>query len=134
MTRRRKAWNMSNPLYRYLHGHKRSHRRRTHAHKVKTMARRHYGRRHHRRGGRRGGNFLMKGLFGSKVPFGLLGLIGAGWVYTNYVSPSVPKVVPMQNALTESAVLGGLPAAVGSFLAGGNLGGSSGGSPNGASF
>lgn len=93
-----------------------------------TMARRRKG--GFRRGRARGGNILMKGFFGSKVPFGLLGLVGAGYLYSKFVSPSVPKVIPMQSALTESAVIGGLPAAIGSFLAGSNLGVSSSGSAN----
>lgn len=68
------------------------------------------------------GNILMKGFFGSKIPFGLLGLVGAGYLYSKFVSPSVPKVIGMQSALTESAVIGGLPMAVGSFLAGSSSG------------
>jgi hypothetical protein len=71
-----------------------------------------------RRGGsKRGGNILMKGVFGRAIPFGILGLVAAGFAYSKFVSPSVPKVLPMQSALTESAVIGGLPMAAGSFLA-----------------
>lgn len=89
-----------------------------------------------RRFGRRGGrvNLLMRGLFGSKIPFGLAGLVGAGYIYTKFVSPMIPKVVPMQSAVTESAVIGGLPMLVGSFLAGSSVssGGFAGDSTSGA--
>jgi hypothetical protein len=72
-----------------------------------------------RRGVKKGGNLLMKGFFGRAVPFGVLGLVAAGFAYSKFISPSVPKVLPMQSALTESAVIGGLPMAAGSFLANG---------------
>ena len=60
----------------------------------------------------------MKGFIGSKVPFGIIGLVAAGYLYTKFVSPSVPKVIPMQSNLTESIAIGGLPMAAGAFLAG----------------
>jgi len=78
------------------------------------------------RRGKSSGGFIMKGMLGSKIPFGIIGLVAAGYLYSKFASPMVPKVIPMQSALTESAVIGGLPMAAGSFLAGAtNSGGSS---------
>lgn len=87
------------------------------------------------RKGRRGGksNIVMKGLFGSKIPFGIIGLVAAGYIYSRFVSPMVPKMIPMQSSLTESAVIGGLPMAAGSFLAGQTSGGN-GSDTSGAAF
>lgn len=60
----------------------------------------------------------MKGLVGNKVPFGLLGLVAAGAVYSMFISPMVPKVAGnLQTPVTEAAVLGGAPAAAGALIA-----------------
>lgn len=87
-----------------------------------SMARKGRGR---SKGGR--GNIIMKGVFGSKIPFGIVGLVAAGYIYSKFVSPSVPKIAGnMQTAVTESAVIGGVPMALGAFVANGmNLGSSS---------
>jgi len=123
--RKKKAWNMTNPLYRFLHSKGKAKKTRKNRVRSVGMARYKFRRKGRSNGGGGIGRFVMKGVAGSKVPFGLLGLVAAGYAYARFASPSVPKVVPMQSALTESAVLGGLPAAVGAYLAGMTSGGNS---------
>lgn len=114
MARRKKAWNMSNPLYRYLHGGGRTKTRR-----VSTMARR--GRKSYRRrgGGGFGGSKVFglstKGLIGG---LGILGLAG-GVLFGEQLGAMIP-VVNQQDSRVQAAaggfVLGGPAGAVGAAL------------------
>lgn len=126
MARRKMAWNMTNPLYRYLHGGGK--RKRKHTRSVRHMARRRrFGR---RSGGFGGGGILMRGLLGPKVGMGLLGaaLAGAGAVYAaKRFAPGIVATVPFgENGVAAAA--GGIPGLVGNMLAGKFLNGGAGSS------
>lgn len=123
MARRKKAWNSSNPLYRYLHGGARKSKG------VKTMARRKRGGfRRSRRSGLGGGNIIMKGLFGNKLGMGIVGtmLVGAGVAYAaKRFAPQVVTSVPMgEHAI--AGVAAGIPGIIGNVIASSFLNGSSG--------
>jgi len=124
MVRKKRAWNNTNPLYRYLKRKNGTATRRSSGMARRRSYARSFGRRYGRRI-KRGGGIIMNGLLGSKIPGGLIGKVAFEFLYTKFVSPMVPKMIPMQSALTESGAVGGLPAAAGSFIAG-SLAGSSG--------
>ena len=133
MVRKKRAWNMSNPLYRYLHGKKKRSRSVKRA-KVNVMARRYRG---FRRRSRSKGGFGMGRLFSMK-----------NILFTVAGAALLPKFVGIDPAIGGAAggFLGAGPigAVAGYFLGApvanatsgllGNLGGSAPSDPNGAAF
>ena len=125
MARRKKAWNMSNPLYRYLHGggkRKARTKARRSTRRSYSMARRHrrFGRRSRGGGGGTIFGLSTRGLVGG---LGLLG-VGAGLLFNKQIAAMVPVSVPYKDKVVAFA-LGGPAALVGSFLMDG-FGGSTG--------
>lgn len=104
--RKKKAWNMSNPLYRYLHGKKkvRTKAKTRHLRGV-SMARR----RSHRSVSGSSRSFMNKGLYSPK---GILAsaLVGAG--AATLAEKVLPQVIPYQGAVIGFSV-GGIGGAVG---------------------
>jgi hypothetical protein len=101
---KKRAWNMTNPLYRYLHGGKS--RKAKHKKRGGTMAR-------HRKGSSHrgfGGGMMTRGL----IPVG--GLIGAALLGAGAatLSDRAPQMIPYQKYAAGFAV-GGLGGVVGVF-------------------
>jgi hypothetical protein len=105
--RKKKAWNNTNPLYRYLHSRKsKSPRKKAkRVSGVKHMARRKHAKKTHSFGGGKAKNMIMHGLY---QPKGIVGgvLLGLG---AASLSRKLPQVLPMQD-LIAAAVVGGIPA------------------------
>ena len=88
MARKKRAWNMTNPLYRYLH---RKGKTKTKRRKVYSMARRRrFGRRN--RGGTKLFGLGTKGLIGG---LGILGVVGAA-MFSDQIAAMVPINVPFK--------------------------------------
>jgi hypothetical protein len=122
--RKKKAWNMTNPLYRYLHGGKKKSKvkiRKTKRRRV-SMARK---RKSSSSGSSFGGGKLSRGLFPVKGIIASM-LVGAG--IATLQEKLLPQVVPYQSEIAGFAV-GGIGGAAGSF-ARGMIKGTAGGSPS----
>jgi len=129
MARKKRAWNSSNPLYRWLHSHKRgkrvsrSTRRKARTRRVVRMAR---GRRSRRSSG---GGF---GLGGGRKLFALGGTIG-GAVLGLGIAALAKRFVgaPLGNYTGAAAgfAVGGIPGAIGGYVHDniGNIGGAASG-------
>jgi hypothetical protein len=98
--RKKRAWNSSNPLYRYLHGGK----SRTKSKGGNSMARRH--KRRGSRGGFGGGRKIFglgtKGLLPS---LGIAGVIGAA-LFADEIAAMIPVNVPAKDYLISYAIAG----------------------------
>jgi len=122
--RKKKAWNMSNPLYRYLHGKGKAKAKpaRVKHKRVKKMSRR------SRRVSHSSPRGIMKGLY---TPKGIIAsmLLGAG--AATLAEKVLPNVIPYQGEAIGFAV-GGVGGALGAFSRGAlknlNVGGSTGSS------
>jgi hypothetical protein len=102
MARKKRAWNMTNPLYRYLHKGKKTNRKR----KGGYVARKKHGFKRGS-GGSKVFGLSSKGLLGS---FGILGVAGAA-LFSDQLAALIPVNLPFKQHIAAFAIAG--PAGVG---------------------
>jgi hypothetical protein len=113
MKRKKRAWNNTNPLFRYLQSKKNKTR------KVKVKRKKSSGgfkmakKRYHKKGSSvMSGGKLMNGFF---KPKGLIANALIGMAAAELSDSVAPQVVPYQN-LAVAGVVGGLPGVAGAFI------------------
>lgn len=109
--RKKRAWNNTNPLYRYLHSKKKTVSKRAKVKRKFTGASSMARKKRYSRRASRGGFAVGKRLFPVGGALGLA-LMGAG--IATVQEKFLPQVIPYQSEVAGYAV-GGIPGAIGSF-------------------